>query len=518
MGKLRTTLTALAVGTGAVVSLVTGASASAARIEGEDAARTAGRCSPAGERMATVHAARASEGQALLYPHRGCWAEWTFSLEQQARGVVLASRRVSGNRCARWDVSVDGGPVVRSGSPCGARAMQLVDVRGLFIPPGDHTIRVTARQPKRWSSANVALDYLELDLRDIPGAPEGPTAESGPGLGEITVRWQPPGTDGGAGVEAFRVYRAEQSGGPHQLVAEVTGGLTYTDTGLTPGLAFYYRVSALNEVGEGPKSSETSASASTGTGSGAPLEAPVSNVAVPTEISSAEFPSAEALATEVPRTFRADVPATTLGTSLPGQEASVPSRSETTPALETPATCSAEPCATATTVSGTTPQLGGGSGGTPEVPRTCAPALCVGPVPAFQGGERPSIPPQTLTATVTPLCEIAPGVCLGGMTLLPGQTVSTPGAGPLTTPGLTVLVAASGFVASVEPLGAASTAIGPIDLAVPLPRDASIPVTICPDVCSVPLPADGSLSGEFTITVASGDIGDTVSVPVNVDL
>lgn len=81
----------------------------------------------------------------------------------------------------------------------------------------------------------------------VPDAPTDLAATSGPGaLGEATLTWGAPASDGGAPVQAYVVYR------DGALVAMVDGAtLTWTDSGLTPFHAYAYEVSALNAVGEG---------------------------------------------------------------------------------------------------------------------------------------------------------------------------------------------------------------------------------------------------------------------------
>jgi levanase len=73
---------------------------------------------------------------------------------------------------------------------------------------------------------------------------------SGPGaVGEATVSWDAPESDGGTPVLAFLVYR------DGALVAQLDAeARAFTDAGLTPFEAHSYQISAMNAVGEGAAS------------------------------------------------------------------------------------------------------------------------------------------------------------------------------------------------------------------------------------------------------------------------
>lgn len=85
---------------------------------------------------------------------------------------------------------------------------------------------------------------------DVPGAPTDVAVACGPGLvGESTVSWHAPTSDGGAAALTYRVYR------DGELVAIVDAATTsWTDTGLSPARAYVYAVSAENVVGGGAQS------------------------------------------------------------------------------------------------------------------------------------------------------------------------------------------------------------------------------------------------------------------------
>lgn len=90
-----------------------------------------------------------------------------------------------------------------------------------------------------------------------PGAPQGLTATAGDGT--VTLAWSAPGSDGGSPIDEYRIYRGTSPGTGSQIATVAGDALTYTDTGLSNGVQYYYRVTAVNGIGEGPFSNEVSA-------------------------------------------------------------------------------------------------------------------------------------------------------------------------------------------------------------------------------------------------------------------
>jgi hypothetical protein len=84
-----------------------------------------------------------------------------------------------------------------------------------------------------------------------PASPTGLTAAAG--NAQVTLTWNPV-----SGAASYKVYRGTASGGETLLQSGVTAA-GFTDTGLTNGTAYYYRVSAVNSGGESALSAEASA-------------------------------------------------------------------------------------------------------------------------------------------------------------------------------------------------------------------------------------------------------------------
>ena len=75
---------------------------------------------------------------------------------------------------------------------------------------------------------------------------------------QVKLVWNAPSSDGGSLITNYRIYRSTSSGGG-TFLTELGNAFTYEDTSCINGLTYYYQVSALNAVGEGPFSNEESA-------------------------------------------------------------------------------------------------------------------------------------------------------------------------------------------------------------------------------------------------------------------
>jgi len=90
-----------------------------------------------------------------------------------------------------------------------------------------------------------------------PTAPTGVTATAG--YLSVGLSWSGP-----YNATSYKIYRGTSAGG--ESTTPIATGVTttnFSDTGLTNGVAYYYKISAVNSVGESPKSAEVSATANT---------------------------------------------------------------------------------------------------------------------------------------------------------------------------------------------------------------------------------------------------------------
>jgi len=101
----------------------------------------------------------------------------------------------------------------------------------------------------------VKLDALSLKVlaieRTMPGPPTGLRAVAGNGF--VQLAWEPPSFDGNSSLTGYNIQRGTTDGGETFLKA--IGNITsYNDTNVTNGLKYHFKVTAVNSVGEGPRS------------------------------------------------------------------------------------------------------------------------------------------------------------------------------------------------------------------------------------------------------------------------
>jgi hypothetical protein len=91
-----------------------------------------------------------------------------------------------------------------------------------------------------------------------PSAPRSVVAK--PGNTTVRVSWVPPLTTGGAPVNRYAVQRAATATGLWSTVAKPAATtFAWTNTGLSNGSTYYFRVRAHNSAGWGPASAVVSA-------------------------------------------------------------------------------------------------------------------------------------------------------------------------------------------------------------------------------------------------------------------
>jgi parallel beta-helix repeat protein len=113
----------------------------------------------------------------------------------------------------------------------------------------------------RVSAVNIVGEGLKSkEVSAIPNS--NPTAPSFPedlsavvDNNTITLNWHPPLMDGSSPITTYILFRRTETTDKY-FVFNIGNVLTYTDTELQKGITYYYRISAVNSIGEGPRSNE----------------------------------------------------------------------------------------------------------------------------------------------------------------------------------------------------------------------------------------------------------------------
>ena len=167
---------------------------------------------------------------------------WVLDLPSIWGGVTLSSPT-----CAQqWDVNVQG-------AITGASSSAVVP------SAGSATCKWTASSADSWDDAALEVKASGTGtISTVPGSPTGLTATSG--NAQVSLSWTAPGNNGGSAITGYNVYRGTASGAEGSApIATGIASTTYTDTRLTNGQAYFYKVTAVNSVGESAQSNEASA-------------------------------------------------------------------------------------------------------------------------------------------------------------------------------------------------------------------------------------------------------------------
>jgi hypothetical protein len=89
----------------------------------------------------------------------------------------------------------------------------------------------------------------------VPCAPTGLTATLV--SAQVVLTWNVPSLDGGSAITGYNLYRSTSLNGTYELIASPTGS-NYTDTNVSDGQTYWYKVGASNANGEGAQSAAVS--------------------------------------------------------------------------------------------------------------------------------------------------------------------------------------------------------------------------------------------------------------------
>lgn len=172
----------------------------------------------------------------------------------------LGGNAVSG--ASGWShtcILTSGGNVDCYGSNDNGEADDYFGGDAFSVAAGDlHTciLKTNARVDCRGSNSDgQAYDY---GYCCTPGVPRNLAAATGSQRGTLTLSWQAPLSDGGVAITNYRLFRGTASGAETPWL-KLGNVLSYTDSGLGDSATYYYKVRAINALGESVSSNEASA-------------------------------------------------------------------------------------------------------------------------------------------------------------------------------------------------------------------------------------------------------------------
>jgi hypothetical protein len=132
-----------------------------------------------------------------------------------------------------------------SGSSALSITVPSTDPTGTYI----FTVAGTSGSISRYATVTI-------NTQGIPTAPSAPqnlkaTADNA----QVALTWSTPSNNGASAILNYRVYRRTGSAST-TLLATLGNVLSYTDSAVANGQAYYYAVTAVNSAGESPRSNE----------------------------------------------------------------------------------------------------------------------------------------------------------------------------------------------------------------------------------------------------------------------
>ncbi|HSV42639.1 MAG TPA: fibronectin type III domain-containing protein, partial [Methanomassiliicoccales archaeon] len=161
----------------------------------------------------------------------------------------------------RWSAPSYAGPgaliyhLFRDGAPIWSGAMTSYVDDDVVVDVA-YSYTVAARNLIGWGPNSSSATAIPIAYASVP--PEAPTGlVASPGDGLVRLAWEAPMESGTSVITGYRVYRLVMPGS-YELIATVTG-LTFTDSGLTNGREYSYKVCAISSVGESDPTGDISA-------------------------------------------------------------------------------------------------------------------------------------------------------------------------------------------------------------------------------------------------------------------
>jgi parallel beta-helix repeat protein len=133
----------------------------------------------------------------------------------------------------------------------------VLTLSNIGLNPGTYYYKISA---KNAIGESPLSDETNATIQIPNGAPSAPLNLNVTVNGtQVTLKWNAPNSTGNSSIMNYRIFWGTSSSGNYTEFKAIGNLTTYTFTNLTRNVRYYFTVSAINSIGEGPKSNEASA-------------------------------------------------------------------------------------------------------------------------------------------------------------------------------------------------------------------------------------------------------------------
>ena len=188
----------------------------------------------------------------------------TVSMTAPANGATVSGAAVSVTATAADNVGVAGVQFKMDGNNQGAEdttSPYSITWNTTTLANGSHTLSAVARDAAGNTTTSSVITVTvnnappppDTTPPTVPGTPTSPSKTTT----SISLAWTASTDSGGSGLAGYRIYRSV-SGGAYSFLTS-TSQLTYTDSALTPGTTYGYKISAYDNAAPPNESAQSAA-------------------------------------------------------------------------------------------------------------------------------------------------------------------------------------------------------------------------------------------------------------------
>jgi uncharacterized protein affecting Mg2+/Co2+ transport len=171
---------------------------------------------------------------------------FTVTVNDTTKPTITCPANKTTNTCASTAIVTYAAPTVSDNCP--GVTSSCTPTNGSTFAQGTSTVTCTARDA---SSNTASCSFTVIVTKTAPSVPSGLQATAG--YGKVTLTWS---ASTGTAPVTYNVKRSTTSGGPYTTVASGITTLSYTNTGLTKGVYYYFVITATNCAGTSSNSSQ----------------------------------------------------------------------------------------------------------------------------------------------------------------------------------------------------------------------------------------------------------------------